>query len=279
MQRYQQHRLRVHQAGADALVSGHAPANRGEEQRRRAPARVKEPELALTAAEQARDFIHMDDVMSARASVLMHADRPAAHKDIEVGSGKALTIRHFVETTHRVTRSTTRLKFRALPYRPNEAMPCRADTCRMNELRAREHIPNAIDSDFSTHALCNDLLPFPRTAARCPLFASTTRPRAFFRDHEGSTTSSSSAAQFVLRCDLARSHLVEVCGVPAALRRRFHAQLVVGRLFHRRSRIGLISLRHFYFRGYGDPVSPGHLACLIYTNGVRKARRALKRHG
>lgn len=93
-----------------------------------------QPELALTAGEQLRDFIYIDDVVSAYLALMRHAEELPAYADIEVGSGHAPTIRHFVETIHRLTRSTTRLAFGAVAYRPNEAMLCKANVQGMKAL-------------------------------------------------------------------------------------------------------------------------------------------------
>lgn len=93
-----------------------------------------EPELKLTAGEQLRDLIHVDDVVSAYDVILAQAPTLSAHECIDVGSGSAPSIREFVETVHRLTRSSTRLAFGAVPYRPNEAMHCRANTDRLRAL-------------------------------------------------------------------------------------------------------------------------------------------------
>ena len=93
-----------------------------------------EPTLKLTAGEQARDFIYIDDVVSAYATLLDRCAELEPVLDIEVGSGVAPTIRTFVETVHRITSSSTSLLFGALPYRANEAMHCEADISRMKAL-------------------------------------------------------------------------------------------------------------------------------------------------
>jgi nucleoside-diphosphate-sugar epimerase len=90
--------------------------------------------LDLTAGEQRRDFIHVDDAVLAFDAVLRGAESFAAADGIDVGSGQAPTVRQFVETVHRLTHSTTRLNFGALPYRPDEAMLCVADTARLRAL-------------------------------------------------------------------------------------------------------------------------------------------------
>ena len=93
-----------------------------------------EPTLKLTAGEQARDFIYIDDVVSAYSTLLVHCDKFNPVVDIDVGSGTAPTIRFFVETAHSLTASSTKLLFGALPYRANEAMHCQANILRMTGL-------------------------------------------------------------------------------------------------------------------------------------------------
>jgi CDP-paratose synthetase len=93
-----------------------------------------DPVLKLTAGEQARDFIYIDDVVSAYDTLLTQRHQLNAVQDIEVGSGLAPSIRKFVETAHRLTASHTELLFGALPYRPNEAMHCVANVARMKQL-------------------------------------------------------------------------------------------------------------------------------------------------
>jgi len=86
------------------------------------------PALKLTLGEQRRDFIHIDDVVSAYMTLLDHID--SANKTLmqfDVGSGRSVSIRDFVESVKRITGSTTRLDFGALPYREGEVMHSVAD--------------------------------------------------------------------------------------------------------------------------------------------------------
>jgi nucleoside-diphosphate-sugar epimerase len=81
------------------------------------------PELRLTLGEQKRDFIYIDDVVSAYQALLEKRYQfPELFTQIDVGSGNAFPIRQFVEMVHRITASKTRLAFGALPYREGEAM-------------------------------------------------------------------------------------------------------------------------------------------------------------
>jgi len=93
-----------------------------------------ESKLALTKGEQMRDFIYIDDVVSAYATLLAQSNQLPDVLDIDIGSGVAPTIRAFVETAHRLTSSRTELLFGALPYRPDEAMHCLANVERIAQL-------------------------------------------------------------------------------------------------------------------------------------------------
>ena len=93
-----------------------------------------DPVLKLTGGAQVRDFIYIDDVVSAYDTLLTQRRQLDTVQDIEVGSGIAPTIRQFVETAHRLTASNTKLLFGALPYRANEAMHCLANTEFMTQL-------------------------------------------------------------------------------------------------------------------------------------------------
>lgn len=86
------------------------------------------PDLKLTQGEQKRDFIHIDDVVSAYMILLEKEDRPSKpFIELDVGSGRPVSIREFVETVHSLASSRTRLDFGALPYRTGETMHSEAD--------------------------------------------------------------------------------------------------------------------------------------------------------
>lgn len=90
------------------------------------------PELKLTKGEQKRDFIYIDDVVSAYILLLENLDSfSSAFMEFDVGTGHSVSIREFVETVHRITASKTHLDFGALPYREGEVMHSEADTSRL----------------------------------------------------------------------------------------------------------------------------------------------------
>lgn len=93
------------------------------------------PELKLTFGEQTRDFIYIDDVVSAYITLLQQsAEQSEWFQEYELGSGQSTSIKEFVETVHKITNSHTQLNFGALPYRDNEIMYSQADTTALRQL-------------------------------------------------------------------------------------------------------------------------------------------------
>jgi nucleoside-diphosphate-sugar epimerase len=125
-------------------------------------------EIKLTLGDQRKDFTHIDDVMDAILLLLSRAcGLDAGYHHFECGSGKAITVREFVETIHALTGSTSKLHFGALPYREGEIMFSQADTARLCELgwaprrSLREGIIDILRAD---HGL-ESLLPGPNLSA------------------------------------------------------------------------------------------------------------------
>ena len=86
------------------------------------------PELKLTKGEQKRDFIYIDDVVSAYLVLLEKMDSFSnSFVEFDVGSGHSVSIREFVETVHQLTDSKTHLAFGAISYREGEVMHSEAD--------------------------------------------------------------------------------------------------------------------------------------------------------
>lgn len=91
--------------------------------------------LNLTLGEQRRDFIYIDDVVSAYLILLdrkMESDNWFSEYD--VGSGESVTIRKFVETVHNITKSNIELNFGAVPYRVGEVMNSKANISGLKKL-------------------------------------------------------------------------------------------------------------------------------------------------
>lgn len=85
------------------------------------------PEIKLTAGEQKRDFIYIDDVVSAYLTVLSHTSELAAFNEFDVGTGDLVSLKDFIIAlkdgfeAHQ-GKVNTKLNFGAIPYRQGEMM-------------------------------------------------------------------------------------------------------------------------------------------------------------
>ncbi|QWE24980.1 NAD(P)-dependent oxidoreductase [Polynucleobacter sp. AP-Elch-400A-B2] len=91
-------------------------------------------ELPLTAGDQVRDFIYIDDAISAIMAVIENRHKFSPYALIEVGSGLGLTIKDLAENIRKLTQSKINLKFGFHPYRKNEVMNCVADIATLKSL-------------------------------------------------------------------------------------------------------------------------------------------------
>lgn len=86
------------------------------------------PEINLTSGTQQRDFIYIDDVVSAYVIGLENLDKLHTFNDIDVGTGDFTEVRYFVELLKRSYEEltskevSTQLNFGKIPYRKNEIM-------------------------------------------------------------------------------------------------------------------------------------------------------------
>jgi len=81
-----------------------------------------EPIIALTEGYQKRDFIYVDDVLSALMKIINTSwKKKPGFNTYQIGTGSAISIRHLVETAKRLSgNSETILNFGAIPLRKNE---------------------------------------------------------------------------------------------------------------------------------------------------------------
>ncbi len=92
-------------------------------------------DIELTAGEQRKDFLHVDDACRAFLTLLENRGRLAAGvTEFDCGSGRAVSVREIVETVHRLCESRAVLRFGALPYRDGEIMFSQAETAGLAEL-------------------------------------------------------------------------------------------------------------------------------------------------
>jgi len=94
------------------------------------------PKIQLTAGEQRRDFIYIDDVVDAFIKIIQASNEMnRGHHTFEVGSGKPIKIKDFVILAKDITKNTgTILDFGALPYRPGEMMDIKTNSTKLEKL-------------------------------------------------------------------------------------------------------------------------------------------------
>ena len=84
-------------------------------------------EIKLTKGEQQRDFIYIDDVVSAYLTVLEKAPGLARFNEFDVGTGQLVTVKSFLEQLKETYQANfgataTKLAFGEIPYREGEMM-------------------------------------------------------------------------------------------------------------------------------------------------------------
>lgn len=101
------------------------------------------PELPLTAGEQERDFIHVDDACAALCLLTSgFGALPAPYARVGLGSGEVVRIRDLVRLlAAEVGAHGTALRFGALPYRQGEVMRSCADLSALRALGFSPKIP------------------------------------------------------------------------------------------------------------------------------------------
>lgn len=79
------------------------------------------PFIELTLGNQKRDFIYISDVVNAFLHIIKSQNN-IIFKEYEIGTGRAVTIKYFVELAKKITSSKTYLVFGAKQYRNMETM-------------------------------------------------------------------------------------------------------------------------------------------------------------
>lgn len=90
--------------------------------------------IDLTEGKQKRDFIYIDDVVTAFTAIINNIRNfKKGFLHYEIGTGKSIEIRKFVKIVkHTAKNYHTKLDFGAIPYRENEVMNSKAN---INEIR------------------------------------------------------------------------------------------------------------------------------------------------
>lgn len=90
--------------------------------------------LQLTSGIQQRDFLFIDDVVSAYEILLEKSKYLPAYDRVEVGSGQAPPLRAIVEKVKQLSGANTQLLFGSIPLREGEDMLCVANIEKLQAL-------------------------------------------------------------------------------------------------------------------------------------------------
>lgn len=91
-------------------------------------------DIELTEGIQLRDFIFIEDVISAYLCIISNISNFEGFNVLPLGSGETVTIRKIVETIKEVSDSTSNLLFGKIPMRENELMCSDADISKLKNL-------------------------------------------------------------------------------------------------------------------------------------------------
>ena len=96
---------------------------------------MNDEEILLTEGQQKRDFIYVKDVVNGFIAVLDSTVNIKEHyQEFQLGTGKSISVRGFIEHIAQAVGSSSRLKFGALPNRKGDIEDSVADIKRIKEL-------------------------------------------------------------------------------------------------------------------------------------------------
>ena len=156
--------------------------------------------IAPNFIERCLPFLQDEDVgFVYTPAVIFKGERPLANDHVcyrfDPSKDTVLPTRRFIEAI---------LKEEDFPFSPGCAL-FRTDDLRKN---LWIDIPNRHGSDFSMHAIGNDMLTYLLTAQASRRFAVLAEPLAYFRDHQGSISTASGPGRLLYHYDMAKAFFV-----------------------------------------------------------------------
>lgn len=90
--------------------------------------------IDLTKGDQKRDFIHVEDVAEAYYFIIKNYDNLNSFEEFEIGTGKPISIKNFVEEVKKKTKSLTKLNFGKIEIRNNEFKSSKANISKLTKI-------------------------------------------------------------------------------------------------------------------------------------------------
>ena len=95
----------------------------------------KNKSIELTMGNQERDFIYIEDVTNAYCIALKNIEKiQCGYTEYEIGTGVSMPVKEIVKLMKRLIKSSSDLKFGALPYRDGEIMKSKANIRAISDL-------------------------------------------------------------------------------------------------------------------------------------------------
>jgi glycosyltransferase involved in cell wall biosynthesis len=107
-------------------------------------------------------------------------------------------------------------------------------------------VPNRVNSDFSMHAIGNDLLLLLLTAYQYEKFGFVNEVLSYFRAHPNSITVAATDGKIPLHYGLAKGFFAEQYVTDHRLLRKLNSLLLISLIRHKAAKFGIRSLRDFY---------------------------------
>jgi CDP-paratose synthetase len=101
---------------------------------------IKHNTLPLTEGIQERDFVYIDDVISAFKCIIKNKDILYNFENIDLGTGYTTQLKELIYKIHSITNSKSKLDFGKIPIRDNEELIMKADTTRLHTLNWNANI-------------------------------------------------------------------------------------------------------------------------------------------
>ena len=93
-----------------------------------------ESPIALTNAEQNRDFLYVDDLLGVYDLILKNKNSFGFYESFNVGAGINTNLKYILQYIKKNTSSSSKLDFGAIPYRTNELMESNNDISKLTKL-------------------------------------------------------------------------------------------------------------------------------------------------
>jgi glycosyltransferase involved in cell wall biosynthesis len=167
------------------------------------------------------------------ASILLTDIEEAFYQSFEQFRTGIYESRHYIEAA---------LLNQDVPYSPGCAIFRTVDV-RANLLL---NVRNRVGSDFSSHAIGNDLLLFLLTASAYPKFAVVNETLSYFRIHNGSITTSAPTGKISLHYDMAKGFFIENHPIGKTLFKNSNTEFYLHLLKYKNNKFGISKIRDFY---------------------------------